>query len=96
MTRGEFRVPVGVTLNVDRTGNVKPTSIIYDKNRTYRVLNVLSRLRAQDPETGEVGWCYTVQILKPPLNMDTTQRRLYRFGPKWYVYHQGRYDLPAA
>lgn len=89
----EYRVPVGVTLSVDREGNVTPTSIVWDGGkRVFPIVSVLGRpLRAQDPETDEIGWCYTVTIPRPPKGLECTERRLYRYGPRWYVYCRSRF-----
>ena len=92
MALQEHRVPVEVTLRVARSGEVTPTSIVWSDGRVFTVLHTLGRpLRAQDPETGELGWCYAVVIPAPPHGTITKQRRLYRFGPRWYVYCRGEH-----
>ena len=87
MEQANYRVPVEVTLRVTREGEVTPTSIVWADGREFQVLHTLGRpLRAQDPETGELGWCYAVILPGPPRGTIATQRRLYRYGARWYVY----------
>lgn len=87
----EYRVPVGVTLNVSSEGVATPTSIVWNGGRrVFPIVGVMGKpLKARDPETGDAGWCYAVTIVAPH-KAAPVQRRLYRYGPRWYVYCRRR------
>lgn len=81
----DYRVPVAVRLRVDTDGTIQPKAIEWPDSRAFEIVHVGGRTRTVDRESGEIGWCYEVTISL--MQRDET-RRLYRFGPIWYVYRR--------
>lgn len=84
----DYRVPVAVRLRVDTNGTVQPKTIEWPDGREFDIVRVGGRTRTVDRESGEIGWCYEVTL---SLMKRDEARRLYRFGPIWYVYCHSRY-----
>lgn len=77
------RVAVAVRLRVDERGETTPLAIEWPDGRVFEIVRVERRERVVDKSNGEVGWRYDVILTL--MSRDET-RRLYRFGPVWYVY----------
>lgn len=85
------RVAVAVRLSVDERGETTPLAIEWPDGRVFEIVRVERRERVVDKSNGEVGWRYDVILTL--MSRDET-RRLYRFGPVWYVYKRPWGALP--